>query len=311
MIHEFLKSEKNKQVELAFLQEELDNFVELAQQITPGPGNIPLLDGFKIFGGTLPLHSKAGGDHIIYLDFNNRYDLDGRIRRAEADGNSKLVRELERSKNKAGVMVADVSGHRITDAYISAMLHQAFLLGVLYELEINGTISVKLFETINSRFYRSSSINRFITMIYGEIHHGGKFRFISAAHPLPLVFSAEFGKIVNIHPERMTRFPPIGTLPSKMDPDKSREKTPLPFKEDYQVHEIELLSPGDILVLFSDGFEEHSDKHENYIETRLETKLSEGKYKTPKELFEDISKDMLAFAPQKDDISMVFIKRCL
>jgi len=295
--------------ELDFLQGELNNFLNLAEQITPNPGFIPELDGLDIFGGTLPLHSRAGGDHIVYLDFNGRYDLNGRIERAKAEGRMQVVEELERSKCKAGVLVADVSGHRITDAYIAAMLHQAFLLGVLYELEMNGTITVKLFETMNNRFYRSSSVNKFLTMIYGEIHRDGKFRFISAAHPMPLIFSAEYGRFVNIHPEQMTRFPPIGTLPSKLDPDKSRERTPISFKDNYQVHELKLMSPGDILILITDGFEEHGRDDATYISARLEDQLREAKHLPAREIYQIVQKDLLEFAPQRDDISMVFIKK--
>lgn len=296
-------------IKLDFLQGEMDNFLVLAEQITPSPGNIPVLEGFDIFGGTMPLHSRAGGDHIIYLDFNGRYDLDERIQRAVQENKPHLVKELEKCKQKAGVLLADVSGHRITDAYLAAMLHQAFLLGVLYELEMNGTISVKLFETINNRFYRSSSINKFLTMIYGEINRDGTFRFISAAHPMPLIFSAEFGKFVNIHPELMTRFPPIGTLPSKIDPDKSRENAPLSFKDNYQVHELKLMSPGDILVLITDGLTEHSQNGTDYVKSRFQDKLKECKHQSAQDIYNIIKADLLAFGEQGDDISMVFIKK--
>jgi len=299
----------NKKKKLHFLQEELDNFVLLAKQITPSAGDIPILPGFDSFGGTLPLHSHAGGDHIIYVDFNNRYDLDGRIARARQAGKQSLVDELERTKESAGFVVADVSGHKITDAYVAAMFHQAFLTGVLYELEMNGMISVKLFETINNRFYRSSSINKFLTMIYCEIKQNGKFNFISAGHPMPLIFSAEFNCLVNIKPEMLRRFPPIGTIPSKVDPDSSRVEPPIGYKDTYKVHQFELMSPGDILVLVSDGFFEHEINEENYVENRFSDALRAVKHKSAQEIYEIISKDLLEFAPQEDDISMVFIKR--
>ncbi|PIE90481.1 MAG: hypothetical protein CR997_05930 [Acidobacteria bacterium] len=300
---------KKKRKKLHFLQGELDNFLQLVDQITPGPGNIPVLPGLDIFGGTLPLHSRAGGDHIIYLDFNNRYDLEGRIQRAQTANQTELAAELERLKSKAGVMVADISGHKMTDAYIAAMLHQSFLLGVLYEMEMNGCITVKLFESINNRFYRSSKVNKFLTMIYGEIHQNGKFRFISAGHPMPLIFSAEYNCLVDIPPEMLTRFPPIGTMPSKLDPDGSRELPPLSFKDTYKVHEFELMSPGDILMLVSDGFFDHSNETENYEQHRLKGKLQELKHLSAKEIYTALTKDILEFAPQKDDISVVLIKK--
>ena len=71
--------------------------------------------------------------------------------------------------------MADVSGHQITDALLAAMLHQAFLLGALYEMDYYGNITAKLFENLNTRFYNSSSLSKFITMIYGEISQEGTF----------------------------------------------------------------------------------------------------------------------------------------
>src|SRR3989442_12596770 len=69
------------------------------------------------------------------------------------------------------------------------MLHQALLLGSLYELDTFGHITRRLFENLNTRFYQSSSLHKFVTMIYGEISEDSTFRFLSAAHPPPVVFS--------------------------------------------------------------------------------------------------------------------------
>ena len=57
------------------------------------------------------------------------------------------------------------------------MLHQAFLLGAIYEMDYYGNITPKLFENLNTRFYNSSSLSKFITMIYGEISRDGHFNF--------------------------------------------------------------------------------------------------------------------------------------
>ena len=55
------------------------------------------------------------------------------------------------------------------------MLHQAFLVGAGYELTLNGEITIDLFEAINQRFHQSSSVDKFITMIYGEVRNDGEF----------------------------------------------------------------------------------------------------------------------------------------
>ena len=64
--------------------------------------------------------------------------------------------DLTRCQRMAGIAVIDVSGHRVTDALLTAMLHQAFLLGSLYELDMFGQITKRLFENLNTRFYQSS-----------------------------------------------------------------------------------------------------------------------------------------------------------
>ena len=74
----------------------------------------------------------------------------------------------------------DVSGHRVTDALLAAMLHQAFLLGAIYELDMFGGITRHLFESLNARFYKSSGAHKFVSMIYGEISEDARFRFLSA-----------------------------------------------------------------------------------------------------------------------------------
>ena len=45
----------------------------------------------------------------------------------------------------------DVSGHRVTDAFMAAMLHQAFLLGAIYELDMFGQVTRRLFENLNTQ----------------------------------------------------------------------------------------------------------------------------------------------------------------
>ena len=141
-------------------------------------------------GETYPFNGILGGDHIIFVDFKRRYNLDARIEAALTRGQVEVARRLRQNKDRVGILVADSAGHDMTDAVLAAMLHQAFLTGVLYELENEGHVTAKLFEVLNTRFAQSSSVNKFLTMIYGEISNDGTFRFISAGHPKPLIFSA-------------------------------------------------------------------------------------------------------------------------
>lgn len=288
---------------------ELKNFQDIARYIVPLPGEIPSLTGIDVYGGTMPLNGDVGGDHIIYVDFKKRYDLEARISQAAAIGQSEVVANLERCQTKAGIAVMDVSGHHVTDALLAAMLHQAFLLGSLYELEMFGQITRRLFENLNSRFYQSSSRHKFVTMIYGEISEDATFRFLSAAHPPPVVFSNHHERFMEVSQELCTSFPPIGTLPSKDVIDRSITQSTLGFKERYRLNEWTLMGVGDILLLYTDGLLDLARGDEEYFPQHLERVLRGTKHDSAKNIFETIRMSALDFSSPSDDISIVVIKR--
>ena len=229
--------------------EELRNLREIVEQIVPQPGDIPVLEGIDIYGRAIPLNGVGGGDHVIYVDFKKRYDLDARIRRAAERSQPAVVDNLERCRRMAGVAVIDVAGHQATDVMLAAMMHQAFLLGSLYELDTFGHITKRIFENLNTRFYNSSSVSKFVTMLYGEISEDATFRFVTAAHPFPIVFSSAQDGFMEIPKACCTTFPPIGTLPSSNVIDRNATESVLGFKDQYELNEWSLMGSGDILLL--------------------------------------------------------------
>ncbi|HET9219656.1 MAG TPA: PP2C family protein-serine/threonine phosphatase [Terriglobia bacterium] len=288
---------------------ELKNFQDIAKNIMPAPGEVPTLRGIDVYGGSIPLNGTVGGDHIIYVDFKKRFDLNARIRQAASEGRSDVVNHLERCRQKAGIAILDVSGHHATDGLLAAMMHQAFLLGSIYELDMFGNITKRLFENLNTRFYHSSSLNKFVTMIYGEISEDTTFRFLSAAHPPPVVFSNQHNRFMEVSQDLCTSFPPIGTLPSLDVIDRNATQSVLGFKERYQLNEWSLMGTGDILLLYTDGLLEHSNGSDTYFPRHLEEKVREVKHLSAREMFESIKAHLLGFAERHDDISFVIIKR--
>ena len=114
-----------------------------AEHLTPAPGAIPKIDGVDIYGVTLPLNGVAGGDAISYVNFQERFDLDARIEKALSQGQETTARGLQEMKRCGGIMVADVAGHDFADALRALMLHQAFHTAALYEMELNGEITIE------------------------------------------------------------------------------------------------------------------------------------------------------------------------
>jgi serine phosphatase RsbU (regulator of sigma subunit) len=291
------------------LTSELENFEDIARYLMPQPEDVPMLRGIDIYGGTLPLNGVVGGDHLIYVDFKRRFDLDARIALATEAGRTEVVANLQRCRTMAGIVLLDVSGHRVTDALVAAMLHQAFLLGALYELDLFGHVTRRLFENLNTRFYQSSAAGKFASMIYGEISEHAMFRFLSAGQPFPLVFSKQHGRFMEVSQDLRVSFPPLGILPSLDAIDRSRTDSLLGFKDHYQMNEWVLMGEGDILLLCTDGLVEHRLAHEDYFPHRLEAKLRDVHTRSAREIFEAIDEDVRAFKAPSDDISVVVIKR--
>ena len=289
------------------LADELENFQEIALALKPSSGALPQLPEVDIFGLSLPLGGSIGGDHIIYIDFNRRYDLDRRVALAVEQGRPAVAQLLEQCRQRAGILIADVSGHRATDAVVAAMLHQAFLLGVYYELDRFGQITTKLFEHINQRFYRTTSVNKYLTMLYGEISRTGRFRFISAGHPRPMVFSREDGRFADISEEQLVSYPPVGLMPSAAEADERVEPGALGYKRSYTVNEIDLLAVGDILLLYTDGLSEHGGG--DFFPAEVEKLLADSPDMDARSICEALEARVLGYEAPEDDISFVVARR--
>jgi len=291
------------------LSGELENFAEIVKHLIPQPGAVPRVNGIDIHGGTLALQGPVGGDHLIFVDFKQRFDLESRIQRSTDQGKPDIAANLRRCQKTAGIAVLDVSGHRITDAFMAAMLHQSFLLGAIYELDMFGQVTKRLFENLNTRFYQSSSDHKFISLIYAEISEDCGFRFLSAAQPFPLVFSSRHDRFMEVSKDLCVSFPPLGMMPSLHVTDGSGTESPLGFKEDYKLNEWVLMGTGDILLLHTDGLVDHRNADDDYYPHRLEQKLRAVKHQTAAEIFEAIRTDLLAFGTPADDVTLVVIKR--
>lgn len=286
-----------------------------AQHLAPAPGAVPRIPGIDIFGVTLPFNGIVGGDLITYVNYQERFDLDTRIQRAMATGQDGVVQALQRLKRAGGILVADVAGHEFVDAMLALMLHQAFHLGALYEMDLNGEITVRLLEQINTRFLKSTTLRNlnadrdagsYVTLIYGEIASTGRFHFISAGHPAPLVFSREYDRFVDICEDRLYSYPPIGLQPIEDHADVRHYERALGYKRHYTLNELNLMGRGDILLLYTDGL---LDSFSEFARNSLERVVSRVVLQSAREICTAILEARRSMAPQTDDLSLVVIKR--
>ena len=67
---------------IAFLSAELENMSALLRNFEAPPSELPEVPWIDVYGEALPQNGKAGGDHVIYVDFKKRYKMDKLIREA-------------------------------------------------------------------------------------------------------------------------------------------------------------------------------------------------------------------------------------
>jgi serine phosphatase RsbU (regulator of sigma subunit) len=237
-------------------------------------------------------------DHVRWLESKPGYDatVATEYRKAKSSEQLRIAEDLQELYATAGVLLVDAQGHGIISAKIASTVHDTFHAFMLSELDRSGKTTPELFEKINLRLALSvtarnalgrdsDDISREIaTMLYGEIHPDGHFRFVSFGHPPPLVFSAEFGRFMKIDKNRMVQFLPLGLEIPDDHPDRNRYfsmklgRKRMNFSD---VAEITLMSPGDILFLHSDGVYDGSEEQERL---QIERVIREQKSESAKEI---------------------------
>jgi serine phosphatase RsbU (regulator of sigma subunit) len=250
-------------------------------------------------------------DHVEWLKSKPGYKPVGetQYRDARSSEQVRVAEDLRELYSTAGVLLVDAQGHGIISAKIASTVHDAFHALMLSELDHRGKTTPGLFGRINLRFAQSvtarnalgrslqDNAREIATMLYGEVHSSGHFRFVNFGHPPPLVFSADSHKFTQIDNGRMVQFPPLGLQIPEDDPDRNRYFS-LQFRQkcanSSDVAEIALVIPGDILFLYTDGVYDGSDGEER---RQLESVMHEHCLLPAK----DICNALLEYALEKDD----------
>jgi len=259
--------------------------------------------------GAVPRNSVD--DHVEWLKSRPNYtpEMEIEYRDARSSEQVRVAEDLHELYSTAGVLVVDAQGHGIISAKIASTVHDTFHALMLSELDHRGKTTAELFERINLRLALSitarnalgksekESAQEIATMLYGEVHPYGHFRFVNFGHPPPLVFSAEYRKFMEIDKSRMVQYLPLGLQIAEDDPDRNRYLS-LDFRKrrakSSDLAELTLLSPGDIFFLYSDGVYDGSDKEERQ---QLESVMREHCLLPAKE----ICNALLEYAVKRDD----------
>src|SRR6185295_3921385 len=283
-----------------------------------------------LLAGASPRNSVD--DHVEWLKSKSDFDpeMETQHRRARSSEQVRVAEDLQELYSTAGVLVVDAQGHGLISAKIASTVHDTFHAFMLSELDQHGRTTPELFENINLRLALSvtarnaleisekENAREIATMLYGEVHPYGYFRFVNFGHPPPLVFSAEYRKFVELDKDRMVQFLALGLQISADHPDRKRyfsmQFRPRPANSS-DVAEITLMSPGDILFLYTDGVYDGSDDEERrHLEAVMRENYSKSARDICNALLEHATKDdnhlrQIGEEDRIDDKTVFIIKR--
>ncbi|HEU5400436.1 MAG TPA: PP2C family protein-serine/threonine phosphatase [Terriglobales bacterium] len=254
---------------------------------------------------------NAVDDHVRWLRSSPNYtpQLERNYREARSSEHLRVAQDLRDLYTTAGVLIVDAQGHGIISAKIASTVHDTFHALMLTELDRFGRTTPELFENLNLRLAQSVTARNALgiseeehareiaTMLYGEVHPYGSFRFVNFGHPPPLVFSAEYRNFVKIDRDHMVQFLALGLQIPEDHPDRKRYSSMQARNRGANasdIAEITLMSPGDILFLYSDGVYDGTDEAE---QQELEAVMREHHWQPAKE----ICAALLAHAVQRDE----------
>ncbi len=185
---------------------------------------------------------------------------------------------------RTAILVADVSGKGLGAALLTTMLQ-----GALSGMTI-GTEPVRVISHMNRFLCEHAEVGRYATMFFGILDAHGKFVYINAGHPSPLLLRA--GEVTELTSEGSF---PVGLIP----------------EADYEAKTV-TLEGDDTLILFSDGVTEAvNPAEEMFGSTRLREALSGSRDVSLEQLQKTVLGSLENFASganQADDITLLIVR---
>jgi len=236
--------------ELAQIQKELD--VARRIQMENLPSAYPNSTKFHVAARHVPMTSVAG----------DLYDF------------------IVADTHKAGLLIADVSGHGVPAALIASMVKLAASLQ-----RANAANPAALLAGMNAALCGNTQ-EQFVTAAYVHLDaESEKLHYSAAAHP-PLLLLRE-GKVTEITENGlMLAAFPFATFTTA----------------------VHTLQPGDRIVLYTDGiFEATDDKMEEFGQSRLQALLRESSHLSPQEMADRIISAVQTWSKSQDDDLTVLV----
>jgi len=197
------------------------------------------------------------------------------------------------SDSCAGIFICDVMGHGVRSALITSML-RALIEGLGAEVADPGKLMTRLNSELTNILKQTGTV-LFVTALYCTVDSGtGQLHLAGAGHPYPLHIRSEKGQIEILSPQPDGSGPALGLLPGVHYNSTTTS-----------------LSPGDRILLFTDGLIEAEDRDGRQFE--IEGLISSVRRNLDRAdgLLATIENDLRSFAGSndfKDDVCLVMVQ---
>jgi len=197
--------------------------------------------------------------------------------------------EIGEEINRLGVAVGDAASKGVSAAAEAMYISGALRMASSFEIKIEP-----LMKRMNQLVNKIFSDDKFSSLFYGELSSdkGGLFLYANAGHNPPYFIREDSDEIITLDPTG----PVLGPAPNAR----------------YTVENINFRK-GDVLLLYSDGVTESTDKNfVDFGENTLRELLKKFKHLSPREIAYEILDSVMKFSVNgqyNDDKTLVVIKR--
>lgn len=194
---------------------------------------------------------------------------------------------IQINPDKLGMVVGDVSGKGVPAALLMANARSTLRAQVQNGHSVSETVSL-----VNSTIYQDTPDEKFLTLFYGVFDSNNRsFVYTNGAHNPPFLY--------NKHTKKEKLLDVGGTLVGI-------------FADFFYEEKSETLEKGDVLVIYTDGVTEASDKDDEMFGVeRLHNLIRENAHLDAKSLINLIYEHVVEFTkgmPQFDDITLMALK---
>ena len=200
---------------------------------------------------------------------------------------------IDLDEQHLAVVIGDVSGKGIHASFFMTLVK-----GILQSASQMSSSPAEVLRHLNHLFYINVPSGTFITLIYGVLDiQTGKFTFVRAGHNPAILLRAESSEFAFLQPAGMA----VGFVDRGLFDKGIKEETVF-------------LQPGDMIVLYTDGFSEAMNtKRELYGDERLAAKAAHvGCARSASAMLRMLTEDVYHFIEgmgRADDMTMMVIKR--